>query len=136
MAQNEFKCMVMNMKALIEDYIKRAKWPLTVDEVLADMIRGITFHKEEGFLVLSRDNKDLHVVHCYVRPGAEKLFDEFIAITDETARYLNCRAVLFTTMRPRGFSKALGKHGYKSTPAVIFQKEVQHGQRQNDNCQE
>lgn len=121
---------------MVADYVRRAKYPVTtVQEVGEDMHRGMTFTDPDGFLVLARNYDELHVVHCYVRPGKPGLFKRFITITEEAARYFNCRAVLFTTMRPKGMGNVLGPHGYRPLPAVIFVKEVNYGQEADDDSQ-
>jgi hypothetical protein len=104
--------------------LRRAKYPLSEEEVLSDMRTGMLFADEDGFLVLGGKHRCLHVVHCYVRPGNTVLFDKFEKITDETARYFGCKAILFTTMRPKGLGRILGPRGYKPAGAVIFRKEV------------
>lgn len=109
---------------MIRDYIRRAKYPLTEEEVLSDMQTGMLFSDEDGFLVLGGQHRCLHVIHCYVRPGNRELFDRFISVTNETAKYFGCQAILFTTARPEAFKKVLGPQGYKPTKAVIFKKEV------------
>lgn len=114
----------MMLLEMIDDYINRLKYLIPPSEVIADMQNGMLFQDEDGFLVLGGDHQCLHVVHCYVRPGNQELFKKFIKITEETARYFGCRAILFTTVRPRAFGKLLAPHGYKPTEAVIFKKEV------------
>ena len=69
------------------------------------------------------DGDELHVVHCYVVPGEKQLFKDFINIAEITARQFNCRVVVFSTMRPKGFNKLLGPEGYKPV-ATVFGKEI------------
>lgn len=113
------------MIELIEDYIKRSKVPLiTTEKVLSDMQQGMTFVDKDGFLVINRNDNELYVAHCYAKPGNKKLFRIFINITDELARHFKCRAILFATMRPKGFNEVLNPFGYKPTNYVVFRKEL------------
>lgn len=120
---------------IINDYINRAEYPMTPEEVLDDMQMaqkaGVLFVDPDGFLVLGFSRvprpeipTDLFVVHGYVRPGNKTLVQKWIDITKATAEYYNCRAILFTTMRPKGFERLLKKYDCRPIPATIFKKRV------------
>ena len=115
------------MIEMIEDYVRRAKYPtLTIEKVVEDIKNGLRVILDDGFLVLSVSQDELHVVHCYVKPGKAELFKTFIDITDKAARHFKCRVILFTTVRPKGMGAILGPYGYKPIPAVIFGREVDY----------
>lgn len=120
---------------MIDDYISRAEYPMTREEVIDDMQMaqqtGTLFIDPEGFFVLGFSRTpgrgipvDLFVIHGYVRPGNKALVQKWIDITKATAEYYNCRAVLFTTMRPKGFERLLKKYDCKPVPATIFRREM------------
>jgi hypothetical protein len=111
------------MNNMIEDFIKRSKCRYSVEQVKEDLNNGFRLITDKGFLSMTIDGDELHVVHAYVVPGEAQLFQDFIKIAEITARQFNCRVVIFSTMRPKGFSKLLGPHGYKPV-ATVFGKEV------------
>lgn len=114
----------MNILEMIDDYIKRAKYPMTQEEVLSDMKTGMCFVEDEGFLVLGGHYKNLHVIHGYIKPGNKELFKKFIKITTITAKFFGCDSILFTTMRSKGFTKLMAREGCYPMEAVIFKKAV------------
>lgn len=120
---------------MINDYIGRAGYPMTAEEVIDDMQQaqqaGMLFTDPDGFFVLSLSREpgrdipvDLFVVHGYVRAGNKALVQKWIDITKATAAYYNCRAVLFTTMRPKGFERLLKNYDCKPMQAMIFRREM------------
>ncbi|MEM5795994.1 MAG: hypothetical protein AAGU23_06945 [Bacillota bacterium] len=111
------------MDELIQDFIKRSKCRYNVEQVKQDMENGFSLVVDKGFLNMTIDGDELHVVHAYVVPGETRLFKDFIKIAEITARQFNCRVIIFSTMRPKGFSKLLSPHGYKQV-ATVFGKEV------------
>lgn len=114
---------MMELDAMIGDFIKRGKLRYTVEQIKETMAAGLTLVLDDGFLVLDVFQDECHVLHMYIRPGAVLLpLFEFVA--ENVARRFGCRVIRFISRRKPAAITRL-RPGYRPC-AILYERELSY----------
>lgn len=111
----------MTLDQMISDFCHRALTDYT-PEVIKTMIHdNYSIITDDGFIVFNFVLMECHCFFCYVVPGRENVFRDFVTAVEILAKQHGCKKTKFITKRDKAFARYM--KDYKPC-AIMFEKEL------------